>query len=398
MKILILDDDLNRASKLQTQIARETGIDISDITAVPEAYTALEKLKKTYFDVLVIDVVIPRRENETASARNGLDLLKKIDSGSGLRKPGRIVGITANITDIEKYRKEFSDHCVAVIQATPGEATWRSTVCKAITNQRDSSISKTVSNKKIEVLTIHGIQTFGSWQDRLRRMANDEIGEIEFGSYKYGLFSIFAFLIPPLRKRECNRLIKHLRQRFKSSPGKRFIVFSHSFGTYLTHSAIKALLLESEGETSVPVDTIVLSGSVLRHQTDWTLFSANSIRIVNDCADHDYVLYLSQFFVWGVGMAGRCGFYGFNDRLMVNRHFNGGHSSYFEGDDFMRNHWIPLISQSDQPIPTIDHRRQSFIRHSIVDKLATTLGRATTLLAYSAVVTVIFLIAVYCIR
>ncbi len=385
MKVLILDDDTRRASKLKEQIVLEVGIDNESISTETFADEALGLLKIAFFDVFIIDVMIPRRSGESANPKHGVDLLRKIEQGRGLRKPRRILGITANIRDIEKYRDEFAASGIAVVQALPGNMGWRKTICQSIQYERDSSLSSAVSSNSIEVITIHGIQTFGGWQKRLERIANNAAGDLRFGTYKYGVFSFVSFMIPPLRSRESRKLAHDLKERFQRNPDKKFIIFCHSFGTYLAYNAINQLLNEDTSERFVPVHTLVLSGSVLKHRTSWSKFTENSIRVVNDCADQDNVLYLSQCFVWGVGMAGRCGFYGFNDELVVNRYFNGGHSSYFLDDRFMQKYWIPLISTNTQTIPKIDLRRQNFIRHSIFDKLALAIGGVTTLFIYCMV-------------
>jgi len=378
MRILIIDDDERRAAALASHISQNVGLDREQISTSSDTSDASEMLKKAYFDVLIIDVILPRRANDRPSAQNGINLLRALERGRGLRKPGRILGITANSSDIGIYREEFSKSCVSVVEAASGDMAWRDVISNSINYARAASVSRSVEMDATEVITVHGIQTFGGWQKRLERIANEAAGDVRFHTYKYGLYSFFAFLIPPLRARESDKLKQSLAEKFRRNPDKRFVVFCHSFGTYLVHSAVAKLLME-KSSSQVPIHTIVLSGSVLKHRTDWSAFSDKRIRIVNDCADHDYVLYLSQYLVWGVGMAGRCGFYGFNGASMVNRYFNGGHSSYFCGDSFMLRYWVPLISASDRPVPSIDMRSQSFLRHSIFDKLALLLGKFTTL-------------------
>ena len=54
------------------------------------------------------------------------------------------------------------------------------------------------------LVSVHGIRTFGNWQERLERMIGDEVDrrnddQIRVVNYKYGYFSVIAFLIPVLR-------------------------------------------------------------------------------------------------------------------------------------------------------------------------------------------------------
>src|SRR5882762_4353579 len=46
------------------------------------------------------------------------------------------------------------------------------------------------------IVTIHGIRTFGHWQERLEALVStDSNSDVEFANYKYGYFSIIAFII-----------------------------------------------------------------------------------------------------------------------------------------------------------------------------------------------------------
>lgn len=382
MKILIVDDDSRRAGILSDHIFQGVGIDSGDIFIVGNCSDASNCLRQSYFDVLIIDVNLPRREGDAAAAKNGIDLLRALDRSRGLRKPGRILGITAKVADLGRYRDEFSKSCVSVIEALNGDNSWRTTICKSIEYQRATTLSRAFSSGLIEVVTIHGIQTFGAWQSRLERIANNTAGDVRFHTYRYGLFSAIAFLVPQLRARESKKLSAELRRIFGLSPDKRFVIFSHSFGTYLLYSALKGLL--PEFNNVLPIKRIVLAGSVLMHRTDWSPFMASELEIVNDCADHDYVLYFSQFLVWGVGMAGRCGFYGVSGKLFVNRFHQGGHSSYFKGDSFLAKFWVPLISDVERSTSNLDHRELKFFKHSVLDKVALFIGPFVTLCFYAA--------------
>ena len=50
------------------------------------------------------------------------------------------------------------------------------------------------------VVTVHGIRTFGGWQERLEALLTqaDQSGTTVL-NYRYGYFSVLAFLMPPLR-------------------------------------------------------------------------------------------------------------------------------------------------------------------------------------------------------
>ena len=49
------------------------------------------------------------------------------------------------------------------------------------------------------VITVHGIRTFGQWQQRLEQLVKSTAPDIEIRNYHFGYYSFLAYIIPPLR-------------------------------------------------------------------------------------------------------------------------------------------------------------------------------------------------------
>lgn len=358
-----------RALSLKKFLLEQAGEDQLVVKVCMAAQPAKIELSTSYFDVLILDVVIPRRLNEKATPDVGVRLLEDVARLARLNKPERIIGMTAHLDELASFRKQFEKFCLTVVQANASVAGWRKTIWDAVQYTSKSKGSRFIHDANLQVITVHGIQTFGGWQKRLKGLCDAELGSLPFHSYKFGVFSVPAFFIPFMRKREVKRLTVNLQRIFEQSPDAKFIIFCHSFGTYLVAHALRALCLSNR---EIPVNALVTAGSVLRSNYDWSYLRSRGIRLVNDCADHDYVLYLSQAFVVGCGMAGKVGFYGTHDGGQTNRYFLGGHSSYFDGDDFMTKYWLPLVS--GHPVGEIDLRTTSAVRHLGLDKAVTAIG------------------------
>ncbi|KDR25115.1 response regulator [Caballeronia grimmiae] len=374
MKILIVDDNVKRSELLIEYLATEAHLHRSQITESRSVDEAKSRLRDMYFDLLVLDVVLPKRVGGTAAAAHGITLLNQISRSAFLKKPEKIVGITAHLDDIQHFRAEFENSCAVVVEAEGNSELWKRKIASQLNYTTLSQVHRLPDEKGIAVLTVHGIQTFGAWQERLSNLVSSRTSAVSFNSYKYGYFSAFAFMIPPLRAREVNRIAGHLQRFLAENEKKRLILFSHSFGTFLLVNALR--LLHSRGVAIHDV-TLVLSGSVLNSNYDWRfLQSCPETKVVNECGDSDYVLWISRALVLGVGMAGKTGFYGINNDRFVNRFFNGGHSLYFKGDDFMLRNWLPLILGDCQPVPQVDQRTPGFVIHGIFDKVVHGLGHA----------------------
>lgn len=378
MKILVIDDDRARSARLKKYIDGQENPDIESITLASCIDESKKYLKNVYYDLLVLDVVLPKRDSEVASSDHGLALLDQISRSSFLKKPGAIIGITAHFEDIESFRKEFEKKCHIVTEAPANENAWKMKIADFIQYHLASKISRTVQEYQTSVVTVHGIQTFGEWQNRLRNLVHEQTDEISFSNYRYGYFSAISFLIPFLRAREVDRLSLHLKSFFQETTSKSVVVFCHSFGTYLVANAIKKIMHDVVGIEKL---TLVFSGSVLpaRYEFDY-LKQHSNVRLINECGDRDLPLCGSCAFVLGVGMAGRVGFHGMNNQHLVNRYYNGGHSLYFEGNEFISQNWLPIIFDDKFIVKNIDNRKPSFLNDAIFEKLVELLGKFKALL------------------
>jgi WD40 repeat protein len=201
------------------------------------------------------------------------------------------------------------------------------------------------------VVTVHGIRTFGGWQERLEVLLRATDPEINVINYKYGYFSVVAFLVPFLRWLVVRRFRIFLQEISSDHNWDRIDLVGHSFGTHIIGWALYQLSHSS----SSPIHTVLLAASVLKSGFPWNNILRGTIkRLVNDCSTRDNILLMSQLGVLFTGMAGRLGFNGGTGRNFRNRFFDWGHGGYFlQGglpyDSFMQRYWVPLLTTEQDP-------------------------------------------------
>ena len=201
------------------------------------------------------------------------------------------------------------------------------------------------------VITVHGIRTYGQWQERLEALVpQEERNSITFVHYKIGLFTLPMFLFPLARWLATRRFRKCLLGHLSNEQWNRIDLVGHSFGTHLIAWALRHLS-HPHGDK---VHTVIFAGSVLRNNFDWSqVLGRNVKRVINDCSVNDYILILSQLFSLFTGSAGREGFVGATGGAtgseLRNRFFRVGHSGYFteanntDASQFMKDRWLPLL-------------------------------------------------------
>ncbi len=205
------------------------------------------------------------------------------------------------------------------------------------------------------VITVHGIRTYGAWQDRLEQAVSshpDGPTTVDFQHFRYGYFSALAFMIPLLRWLTVRRFRRVLVRLAAKEKWDRIDIVAHSFGTHLASWGIYGL----KPSRRPHIHTLILAGSVLKATFPWHELVGSSVgRVVNECGQKDNVLIVNQIFVLFTGAAGRFGFAGATSSELCNRYYDFGHSGYFEDqgdgdDDFLKNRWLPLLTRDERPV------------------------------------------------
>ena len=203
------------------------------------------------------------------------------------------------------------------------------------------------------IITVHGIRTYGDWQDELKKLLETAEPGVTVRMFRYGVFSSLAFLVPPVRWLMGRQFRRFFDQEIRSAPpGARIDLVAHSFGTYLAASALRHL------PPGRKIHSVIFAGSVLPPSFPWYRYlQAGAVgRVVNECGWDDSVLVLCQGTALLLGMAGRIGFHGMVGNSFINRYYLGGHGVYFDGEQrFMREKWLPILT-GDGPVPGHDER------------------------------------------
>jgi hypothetical protein len=213
------------------------------------------------------------------------------------------------------------------------------------------------------VITVHGIRTYGDWQDRLERLIKTVDPHSHVYNYRYNYFSVVRFIVPLSRWVETRRFRKRLLDTLRRHPAdSRLDIVAHSFGTHLVAWGLFGI----PASVRPHVDTILFAGSVLRPD-----FPRNDLmepgqvrRVINECGIYDKVLVVNQASVFFTGMAGRVGFVGGMFDRFLNRYHRFGHSGCFQRrrprqyDRFMLRRWLPLLTSDCVPV-RVDKRRPS---------------------------------------
>ncbi|WP_136733201.1 phosphorylase family protein [Xanthomonas euvesicatoria] len=146
MKILIIDDNNQRVAQIVNFLAENRGILRDEISRVGCAHEALTVLADQKFDLLFLDLMIPRRLDDVPDVNSSIQLLTEINETDNLIKPRKIVGLTAY--------EEAANVAADVFH----ESTWTLLQTSEIADDWLETIGRCVDYVKLEISHVEDVQ------------------------------------------------------------------------------------------------------------------------------------------------------------------------------------------------------------------------------------------------
>ncbi len=336
IKFLVIDDDQSKVDVIRSSLEL---LNVEHIDVSTNVLDALNLLKSNKYDVVVLDLNLPIKPNGKIRQDAGLTILNTLCDGD-MNVPNSIIGLTSYEKLCDRYKSEFKELDFNLYDFNDYDD-WNKAIIGKVGWIQKYNRNTELENKVKVVITVHGIRTAGKWQNNLEDHVDE--ADVKIFNYKAKYLSSLRILIPFLRRSVERAFSQEFDSIVKKYPDSEYYIFSHSFGSYLI-----ARKLESISPVNSPdVKCVVLAGSVLRRDFNWKNVADKfpRLKVVNDCGIKDVPLIFSEIFSPGLGMAGRRGFFNFENGLVTNRYFMGGHSFFEECDDFYTDNWLPLIDE-----------------------------------------------------
>lgn len=124
LSLLIVDDSSEKTDMIGRELC-ELGVASDDIMVVRTAAEAFSKLKDNYFDLLLLDLIIPARSGAREKSETGLELLRQIVDDKLLPSPKNIVGITSDNTALLNHEGEFRRMTTQILFIDPLSNDWK---------------------------------------------------------------------------------------------------------------------------------------------------------------------------------------------------------------------------------------------------------------------------------
>ena len=106
MKVLILDDENSKATKVKELLEKECKIASLCVDIVPSISDAVGKMVTTLYDLLITDMRIPNTYGSLVMEDGGLKIIQVIHGDNRILAPQNIIVLTAHKELQEKYKED----------------------------------------------------------------------------------------------------------------------------------------------------------------------------------------------------------------------------------------------------------------------------------------------------
>jgi nucleoside phosphorylase len=123
VRTLIVEDDTQKYGEIR-EVLSATGRETDVVHLAVCASEALSQLSNSPYDLLLLDINLPRRFGERPIRGGGLEVLREINRYEGYLHPRYIVGITAYDDLIEEFGAEFEENLWSLVHYSEGADRW----------------------------------------------------------------------------------------------------------------------------------------------------------------------------------------------------------------------------------------------------------------------------------
>jgi nucleoside phosphorylase len=106
---------------------------------------------------MLVDILLPARQNQVPSGRNSIELLRQIIEDGAIAPPDYIVGITADIGAAVEFGPEFNQLLTSVLHVAPGVDGWKQSLAAFIAHLRRAQ--ETAAHFDFDVCVVNALRS-----------------------------------------------------------------------------------------------------------------------------------------------------------------------------------------------------------------------------------------------
>jgi nucleoside phosphorylase len=126
VRVIIIDDDDSKRNEIISALCISGVIIKSDFIECKSIMSAKEALQKEKFDVMLLDLNLPLRDNDSEiKSKEGLKFLKEFKYHRKYHQPREIIGITSYEEELKEVKEDFENNLIHIIHYHTVKEDWK---------------------------------------------------------------------------------------------------------------------------------------------------------------------------------------------------------------------------------------------------------------------------------
>ncbi|MCM1141161.1 MAG: hypothetical protein NC453_21555 [Muribaculum sp.] len=154
ISILIMDDSEHKTTAIKNLLIDECGLSKESIDTASTINEGRTRLRNSYYDLLILDLVMPNLTGEEADHEAAPKFIDEIYEGHGFKLPNQIIGFTAYDEEYENLKLRFEEKLWSIIKYSQGEINWKNRIRSKVNhllNSKSRLIESIISKNKFDV-------------------------------------------------------------------------------------------------------------------------------------------------------------------------------------------------------------------------------------------------------
>lgn len=132
IKILIMDDGKDKIARIRSVLTKKCLVENDKIDEAHSLNTGREKLSKDFYDLLILDLVLPISDGEAIEPGRSENFINELHSFARLKKPIYVIGLSQFEEKVETNSNKFEDKLWKLIHYDLAKDDWEQLLQNAV--------------------------------------------------------------------------------------------------------------------------------------------------------------------------------------------------------------------------------------------------------------------------
>lgn len=159
MKVLLVEDDTTKLNRVINFLIIDVKLPREIISVARTTSAATTLLEKESFDLMILDLLLPKRDEDDPAWSSAIDLVTELTEMDTLIKPRYIIGLTQHEAVDSQLRKYFENSLWYIVNYSQIDISWKQQLNSLVKYIAGVHINEEVNNQNVDLCVITALQS-----------------------------------------------------------------------------------------------------------------------------------------------------------------------------------------------------------------------------------------------